>query len=124
MDDDKEEKSVIEKMVDKINDVVENIANTASNAAAYAMESSAERIAGKTNEQVYIHEGTDAAAMPMPLVPMAPKSDPGLALARQQYMEEMVATTAAPKKKRAVKAKVSTRKAPSKSAKKTAKKTH
>jgi hypothetical protein len=122
MDDDKEEKSIIEKMVDKINDAVENIANTASAAAAYAMESNAEKMAGKTNEQVYIPEGTDAAAMPVPLIPMTPRSDPGLALERQQYAEEVAATTAAPKKKRAVQAKVSAKRAPGRAANKTAKK--
>jgi hypothetical protein len=36
--DDKEEKSVIEQMVDKINDAVENLVNTASEAAMKALE--------------------------------------------------------------------------------------
>lgn len=103
MDDDKE-KSIVEKMVDKINDVVENIALTAPNRAQFAMESNAkkmepdpEQVAGTTNEQLY-----------------APPSDPGLAVARQQYVEEVVATAAAPKKR--------AKRTPKKTAKKTAKK--
>jgi hypothetical protein len=119
--DDKEEKSLVEKVVDKINDAVENIANTASAAAAYAMESSAEKMAGKPNEQ------TDkAAAMPDPagrITPAydLPAADSGLALERQQYMEDVVATAAAPNKKRAVRAKLSPlpNKAPGKAAKTT-----
>jgi hypothetical protein len=148
--DDKEEKSIVEKMVDKINDVVANIANianTASNAAAYAMESNAEKMAGKVNEQADLPLVTEPAAMPVPpvlnqranetaamsdlsnrITPAydLPVADSGLARERQQYMEEVVATAAAPKKrkkKRAVKAKVSPRKGPGKSARTTAKKT-
>jgi hypothetical protein len=67
--DDKEEKNLIEKMVDKINDVVENIANTASDAAAHMMESDANNISA----QPLIPVAADAAAMPMPLVPVARK---------------------------------------------------
>jgi hypothetical protein len=68
MDDDKE-KSAIEKMIDKVNDAVENIANTASAAAMKAMELEPDpkQVAGTTNEQVYIPEATDAAAVPAPL---------------------------------------------------------
>jgi hypothetical protein len=67
MDDNK--KSVIEKMADKVNDAVANIVNTAAAAAMKAMEpeSNPERVAGTTNEQVYIPEVTDAAAVPAPL---------------------------------------------------------
>jgi hypothetical protein len=66
---DDNEKSVIEKMVDKVNDAVANIVNTAAAAAMKAMEpeSDPERVAGTTNEQVYIPEATDAAAVPAPL---------------------------------------------------------
>jgi hypothetical protein len=68
MDDDKE-KSAIEKIIDKVNDSVENIANTASAAAMKAMEPEPDpkQVAGTTNEQVYIPEATDAAAVPAPL---------------------------------------------------------
>jgi hypothetical protein len=68
MDDDKE-KSAIEKMIDKVNDAVENIVNTASAAAMKAMEPEPDpaQVAGTTNEQVYIPEATDAAAVPAPL---------------------------------------------------------
>jgi hypothetical protein len=73
--DDKEEKTVIEKLVDTVKSVASDIATTASNAAQYAMESDAkkmepniEAVAKKTNEQVYMPT-TDAAAMPLPLVP-------------------------------------------------------
>lgn len=60
---------------------VHRVLDTASNAAQHAMEANAEKlarlpparldpdqVAGTTNEQVYIPEATDAAAMPMPLV--------------------------------------------------------
>jgi cell division septation protein DedD len=68
MDDDKE-KSAIEKMIDKVNDAVENMVITASAAAMKAMEPEPdpEQVAGTTNEQVYIPEATDAAAVPAPL---------------------------------------------------------
>ena len=68
MDNDNQ-KSVVEKLVDKVNDTVANIVNTAAAAAMKAMEpeSNPERVAGTTNEQVYIPEATDAAAVPVPL---------------------------------------------------------
>jgi hypothetical protein len=68
MDDDKE-KSAIEKMIDKVNDAVENMVNTASAAAMKAMEPEPDpkQVAGTTNEQVYIPEATDTAAVPAPL---------------------------------------------------------
>lgn len=128
MDNDKE-KSIVEKMVDKINDVVENLTVTASNAAQDAMESDVRKMeptpkasAGTSTGQLYV----------------APP-DPGLAAVRQQYMEDVAATAAAPKKpakqpsaktakktvKKAAKkaAKKSSRKDSKKTSKKTAKKT-
>ena len=57
--DDKEEKNLIEKMVDKVNDVVENIANTASDAAAHMMESDANNMSAQ------------------PLIPVAAATCPG-----------------------------------------------
>ncbi len=65
---------------------VSHIVDTASDAAQHAMEANAEKIsrippaktdpaqvAGTTNEQLYIPEANDAAAMPMPLIPVAPE---------------------------------------------------
>jgi len=73
--DDKDEKTIIEKLVNTVKNVASDIATTASNAAQYAMESDAkkmepniEAVAEKTNEQMYMPT-TDAAATPLPLVP-------------------------------------------------------
>ncbi|MEA2899893.1 MAG: hypothetical protein QOJ84_5508 [Bradyrhizobium sp.] len=87
-----DEKSIPEKLTDAISkaadsvkSAVSHVIDTASNAAQHAMEANAEkisripaatpdpeRVAGTTNEQVYIPEASDAAAMPMPLFPAAP----------------------------------------------------
>lgn len=85
------EKSITEKLTDAISkaaDSVKSVASTlvdkASNAAQHAMETNAEKlaripaaktdpaqVAGTSNEQVTIPEASDAAAMPMPLFPVA-----------------------------------------------------
>ena len=77
---DNETKSVVSKLVDKFTDVVDSVTSAASNAAQYAMESHARRmepdpgaIAGTANEQIFIPEASDAAALPLPLIPMAPE---------------------------------------------------
>jgi hypothetical protein len=87
-----DEKSITEKLTDAISkaadsvkSVVGHVIETASDAAQHAMEANAEKIARipparadpeqvatTTNEQVYIPETSDAAAMPMPLFPVAP----------------------------------------------------
>jgi hypothetical protein len=89
-----DEKSIPEKLTDAISKAAESVKSavshvigTASDAAQHAMEANAEKIsripparpdpeqvAGATNEQLYIPEANDAAAMPMPLFPAAPKS--------------------------------------------------
>jgi len=86
-----DEKSISEKLTDAIGkaansvkSAVNHVIDTASEAAQHAMEANAERIArvpaakpdpeqvaGTTNEQLYIPEASDAAAMPMPLIPVA-----------------------------------------------------
>ena len=85
-----DEKSIAGKLADAISraaDSVKSVASTlvdkASNAAQHAMEANAEKISrippakadpaqvGTTNEQVYIPQTNDAAAMPMPLIPPA-----------------------------------------------------
>src|SRR3982751_242580 len=76
---------VISKAADTVKHAVIHVVETASEAAQHAMEANAEKIsrippartgpgqvAGTTNEQVYIPETSDAAAMPMPLVPVVP----------------------------------------------------
>ena len=87
-----DEKSITEKLTDAISkaaDSVKSVASTlvdkASNAAQHAMEANAEKLArippaktvpakmaGASNEQVYVPETNDAAAMPMPLIPATP----------------------------------------------------
>src|ERR1043165_9859584 len=75
---------VISKAADTVKHAVSHVVESASEAAQHAMEANAEKIsripparpdpgqlAGTTNEQVYIPEASDAAAMPMPLVPRA-----------------------------------------------------
>ena len=63
--DDKEEKSI----VGNISDAMKGVVDTASAAAMKAMEPKLDpkKVAGTTNEQVYIPEATDAVAMPAPL---------------------------------------------------------
>jgi hypothetical protein len=77
---DDETKSVVTKLVDKFSDVVANVTAAASSVAQHAMEANARRmepdsgqIAGTANEQVYIPQTNDAAAIPAPLIPVAPK---------------------------------------------------
>jgi hypothetical protein len=62
MNDDKE-KSVIDKFKDTISEAVGNMAS----AMTVAPEEKRKKVAATTNEQVYIPEATDAAAMPAPL---------------------------------------------------------
>jgi hypothetical protein len=75
---------VISKAADTVKHAVSHVVESASEAAQHAMEANAEKIsripparpdpgqvAGTTNEQVYIPETSDAAAMPMPLIPRA-----------------------------------------------------
>ena len=84
---------VISKAADTVKHAVSHVVESASEAAQHAMEANAEkiswipparpdpgRVAGTTNEQVYIPETSDAAAMPMPLVPVAtPKKQKSVA---------------------------------------------
>jgi hypothetical protein len=89
-----DEKSITEKLTGAIGkaagtvkSAVSHVIETASDAAQHAMEANAEKISripparpdpeqvlGTTNEQLYIPDANDAAAMPMPLIPAAPKS--------------------------------------------------
>src|ERR1051326_8889 len=95
-----DEKSITEKLTEVISkaagsvkQAVSQVVESASEAAQHAMEANAEKIsripparpapgqvAGTTNEQVYIPETSDAAAMPMPLIPLAtPKKQKSIA---------------------------------------------
>ena len=56
------EKSAIEKLKDTMSDAVENLASIVTASAERP-----KKVAATTNEQVYIPEATDAAAMPAPL---------------------------------------------------------
>jgi hypothetical protein len=87
-----EEKSITGKLAAVIGTAAEvvksgvhRVIDTASNAAQHAMEANAEKlsrlpparrdpdqVAGTTNEQVYIPEASEAAAMSMPLVANVP----------------------------------------------------
>ena len=88
-----DEKSIPERLTEAISkaahsvkSAVSHVINSASDAAQHAMEANAEKlaripparsdpeqVAGTTNEQLYIPEANDAAAMPMPLIPAAPE---------------------------------------------------
>jgi hypothetical protein len=88
-----DEKSITAKLTDAISraagsvkSAVSHVVDTASDAAQHAMEANAEKIsripaaksdpeqvAATTNEQIYIPEASDAAVMPMPLIPVAPE---------------------------------------------------
>ena len=79
--------NVISKAAETVKHAVGQVVESASEAAQHAMEANAEKIsrippaisdpaqvAGTSNEQVYIPEASDAAAMPIPLIPAsAPK---------------------------------------------------
>jgi hypothetical protein len=142
-----DEKSITEKLTDAIGkaaDSVKSVASTlvdkASNAAQHAMEANAqkisrippaktdpERVAGTTNEQIYIPEAGDAAAMPMPLVAAAPARKKRKAAVKPAAAKAPPAkVTSAPKKttkkmtKKAAKKKTPATKSANKAAKKTA----
>lgn len=88
-----DEKSIPEKLTEVINKAahtvkiaVSHVLDSASDAAQHAMEANAEKIsripaakpdpeqvAGTTNEQVYIPEANDSAAMTLPLVSPTPE---------------------------------------------------
>jgi hypothetical protein len=57
------EKSVIDKFKDTVSEVV----GTMGSAMAPTAEEEGKKVAATTNEQVYVPEATDAAAMPAPL---------------------------------------------------------
>jgi hypothetical protein len=108
MDDDKDDKNLIEKTMD----AVKGIATSVTDAAKSAMEPKPdpEQVAGTTNEQVYIPETTD----PAPLIMGAPPA---------KKKRKALAKPAPPKmppKKAA--AKKSSKKAAKKTAKKSSKK--
>jgi hypothetical protein len=76
MEDDKE-KSIIEKLSDAVKGVVD-VASTAATKAMEQPEPDPQQVARTANEQLYIPEATDAAAMPAPLIaaPKASKKNP------------------------------------------------
>ena len=60
---DDKEKSVIDKFKDTVSEVVGKVGS----AMAPTGEGKGKKVAATTNEQVYVPEATDAAAMPAPL---------------------------------------------------------
>jgi hypothetical protein len=67
------EKTIIEKLTDAVKGAANSIVDAASNAAETGIKSNAARmfarggqVAGTGNEQIFIPEATDAAAMPIP----------------------------------------------------------
>jgi hypothetical protein len=66
-------KTIIEKLTDAVKGAAHSIVDAASNAAEPGIKSNAarmspsdQRVAGTANEQIFIPEATDAAAMPVP----------------------------------------------------------
>ena len=66
------EKTIIEKLTDAVKGAANSIVDAASNAAETGIKSNAARmsardrqVAGTANEQIFIPEATDAAAMPI-----------------------------------------------------------
>jgi hypothetical protein len=134
-----DEKSITEKLTaaiskaaDSVKSAVSHVVDSASNAAQHAMEANAEKIsripparadleqvATTTNEQIYIPQANDAAAMPMPLVPMAsaPKKKPRPSKPAAAKLKSKMPAVG---KKQAVKKKAVTKKPATKSAKKAA----
>jgi hypothetical protein len=137
--------NAISKAAVSVKSAVSHVVDTASDAAQHAMEANAERIsripaakagpeqvAGTTNEQIYIPEAPDAAAMPMPLVPVAPPAKKRNAPSKPARAKTVPAKAkAAPRKtikkttkktiKKTAKKKASANKAATKSANKAAK---
>jgi hypothetical protein len=141
MDDDKSIAAkltgVISKAADTVKHAVSHVVESASEAAQHSMEVNAQKIsripparsapgqvAATTNEQVYIPEASDAAAMPLPLVPAAPVAKKRMSPARPAPAKK---TSAKTRTVRAAKKKTSAKKAAGKtvnrasSAKKSAK---
>jgi hypothetical protein len=125
MDDDKSIAAkltgVISKAADTVKHAVSHVVESASEAAQHSMEANAQkisripparsvagRLAATTNEQVYIPEASDAAAMPLPLVPAAPVAKKRMSRARPAPAKKTSAKSGAVK---AVKKKTSAKKA-------------
>jgi hypothetical protein len=69
------EKTIIEKLTDAVKGAANSIMDAASNVAETGIKSDAarmsagdEQVAGTANEQIFIPEATDAAAMPIPFI--------------------------------------------------------
>lgn len=114
-------------IVDRISDTVTEIVDTASAAAAEALKPDPEAVAATTNEQVYIPEATDAAALPAPLFrrtkrgPAPLRANKRVALARAK--KTAARSQNAAKQDATVPKKVVKKAAPKKSAKRTPTKT-
>jgi hypothetical protein len=80
MDNNADEQSLVEKTIETVKGIATSVTDAAK--SAIGPKPDPEQVAGTTNEQLN-----------------AP-SEPGLAIARQTFMEEVVATAAIPKKKR------------------------
>ncbi|MET4273834.1 MULTISPECIES: hypothetical protein [unclassified Bradyrhizobium] len=84
-------------IVERISDTVKEIVDTASTAAADAMKPDP----GATNEQVYIPEATDAAAVPPPIFLRKMKRRPDPMRANKRVAAARAKKTAATAKKSA-----------------------
>jgi hypothetical protein len=115
--DDREEKSIVEK----ISDAVKGVVDAASAAAMKSMQVKPDpgQVAGTTNERVYIPEATDAAAMPAPLVLSKP------AAKKKRTLPAKLTRAKTPPKKAAAKtsSKTAVRKTVKKSSRKSTRKT-
>jgi|SRR5215213_502357 len=87
------ERTIPEEAADKINDAVEDLI---LKVAGTAVERNAERVAAKVNEQqVELPEISESASLPKHI---DPTSSVRAARERQSYIEQIVATAAAPAK--------------------------
>jgi len=84
------ERTIPEEAADKINDAVEDLT---LKVAGTAVEPNAERVAAKVNEQVELPEISESASLPKHI---DPTSSVRAARERQSYIEQIVATAAAP----------------------------
>jgi hypothetical protein len=107
---DDNDKGILEKFTDTVKSVVE----TASTAAKDALKPDPDKVAATANEQVYVPEATDAAAIPPSLFTTRKRASPSKASTTKR-VNKRVAKKVAAKKAAA--------KAPTKKSKKTAKKT-
>jgi hypothetical protein len=103
------DKTLIEKLTDAVRGAANSVVDAASNAAengikanAARMSANDEQVAGTANEQIFIPEATDAAAMPIPFSAPSPvRKKRGTPAPANTSRKKAAAKRASPKKAKA-----------------------